>query len=32
MFIDKSSFLDLTRDYMVQEGIHIKIIKNEPAR
>jgi len=32
VFIDKSSFLDVTRDYMVQEGIHFKIIKNEPYK
>ena len=32
MFVDKSSFLDVIRDYMVHEGIYIKIMKNEPAR
>ncbi|KAJ8424796.1 hypothetical protein Cgig2_001810 [Carnegiea gigantea] len=29
---DKSTFLDVIRDYMVQEGIYFKIIKNELCR
>ncbi|KAJ8444272.1 hypothetical protein Cgig2_024598 [Carnegiea gigantea] len=29
---DKSCFLDVIRDHMVQEGIYFKIMKNEPSR
>jgi len=32
MFIDKASFLDVVRDYMVQEGIYMRYLKNEPTR
>ena len=29
MFIDKAAFLDIIRDYMVQEGIYMRYLKND---
>ena len=31
MFTDKAYFLDVVRDYMVQEGIYMRYLKNEPT-
>ena len=31
MFIDKVTFLDIIRDYMVHEGIYMRYLKNEPS-
>ena len=32
MLIDKAAFLDVVRDYMVQEGIYMRYLKNKPCR
>jgi len=31
MFIGKATFLDVIRDYMVQKGIYMRYLKNEPS-
>lgn len=32
MFVDKKTFLEVMRDYMVQEGFYIRFISNESKR